>query len=166
MTKKIGLAAVLYCMASGTRAVWSATQTNGVYTGAAPAGLAKVSGVKDVSIDVDKQDVDASDRDSNGWASSVGALRQGAINVKMNRDASDPSQQAMLQCFLSSGTYIAVAALSGDKATAGSEGIWFDAEVMSFKVSQAMNGMQEVDVVLKPSALSAVPPQWVTVSSS
>ena len=165
MAKKLGLAAFLYCLPTGARTAWSATAAAGVFAGPAPAGLVVVSGVKDLGIELEKQEVDASDRDNNGWEGIIGALKKGPVSFKMNYNPTDPSQQAMLASFLGSGTYVPIAALDGDKAVAGTQGFWIDAEVLKYSVSQNMNGMQEVDVMLKPSALTAVPPQWVKVGA-
>ncbi len=163
MGKKIGLAADLYVLTTGVRAAWASTSTTNIYAGTAPAGLVKVGGVKDVGIDLDKQEVDASDRDNLGWEGVIGALKKGPVTFKMNWNSADPGQLALFECYLGSGTYVPVAALDGPSTTTGTNGFWIDAEVLKFSFAQPMNGMQEVDVMLKPSALSSVPPQWVTV---
>lgn len=159
---KLGFNARLYYLGSGTRATWGAADSDGVHVGAAPASLAIVSGVRDNTATLEKGEADVTTRDNDGWEATQTTLKKASIEFDLIYDPTKASHKALLKSYLSS-TTIAIAALDGDKATAGVEGLWADFVVTTFTKAEQLQEGQSVSVTLKP-ALSDVPPEWVRTS--
>jgi len=151
---KMGFNAKAYRLSTGTRAAWPGT--------GAPSNLAEVSNIKDVTIPIEKTEVDATTRASGGWEIVAGALRKAGIDLECVWDTSDTHVAALITALLGN-TTVAMAFLDGDKATVGTQGIWADLEVLKMEKMEPINGIQMVKFNVK-AGYSAVPPAWVTVA--
>lgn len=162
---KIGFTGRLYYLPTPPRATWNATTVGGWHVGAAPAGLAIVNGVRDLSLDLEKTEVDASSRDTGGWEVVIGALKKSPVNFKVIWDSTKASQLAILSAFLSdTPVTIPLAILDGDKATPGTMGVWGDYTVLKMSHGQNLQEGQLIDVTVKPGP-SGVNTEYVQVGS-
>lgn len=161
MALKIGVLGKLYYLSTGTRATWNASIVAGEHVGAAPNNLTEVDIVKDVEINEEKEKADVSTRRTR-YKATKGTMIAIAFEIPMVYDPANAALIALQTAFLTDAT-IALAALDGDKATAGSRGTWADYEVLSMKKSEPLNGEQMVTFGVEP-AYSAVPPEHVKVA--
>jgi hypothetical protein len=162
MAALLGMNAKLYRLTTGTRASWASADSNGISIAAAPSNLDEIVNVKDLSLSLSTDKADVTTRGNNGWKATEPTLKDGTINFQMVFDSSDADFTALQRAFLNN-TVIALAALSGDKATVGSQGLWADFKVSNFTKSENLTEAQMYDVELTP-AYSSVAPQWVQVS--
>jgi len=161
MAFKLGLAAKLYRLTTGTRASWGAQGTDGLHSGAAPAALAEIGNVQDLTINGEKGKADVSTRANNGWDAEVGTLKNGTVTFKMVYDTADTHVMAFLTAFINN-TAVALAALGGDKATSGTIGLWADFSVNGFQKEEPLKEAQMVSISVSPT-YSAVGPQFVKI---
>lgn len=162
MAVKLGLKAKMY-LGTNPRATWGTADGSGIHSGAAPTGLAEMGNVKDLTLNLNKAEADASVRSSNGWKTILAGLKEGSLEFEMLWDTADTSFQSFFASWLND-TVVAVAALDGDKATVGSQGLWADFLVTGFVKKEPLNEPQSVAITIKP-AYSAVSPEWVKVSA-
>lgn len=161
---KLGSNAKLYRLSSGTRASWGTQDATGAYVGAAPANLVEDADVADLEIPIKKGQADATTRKNGGWKALVGALKEAPITLPTIYDPEDAGCAALMKGFLTD-TPIAYALLSGDKATAGSEGLWADFAVLEMNKGEKLGEVQTINFVIAPT-YSAVAPQWVRVGAA
>lgn len=161
MSVTMGIDCKLYFLSSGPRATWGTT-SNGVTTGAAPASLTEIKGVKDVTVANSKTMGDITSRRSK-FKKSKSAYKEASIEFEILWEPSDTAFAALRTAYFGDDT-IAVAALDGDKATAGVSGLWADFEVESFDRSEGLGDGATAKVKLIPGD-SAVEPEWVVVGS-
>jgi hypothetical protein len=145
----------LYYQTTGTRQAWPGT-------GSAP-NLTEVTNVRDATLNLEKGEADTTTRGNSGWRSTEGTLKDGSVEFEMVWDTSDAAFTAIKDAYFND-TTIALAALTGDKDTAGSQGIWADFSITNFSQTQGLEDAVIVSVSAKP-AYSAVATQWVTVAT-
>ena len=157
-----GIDCKMYRLTSGTRASWgtldAASECN---TGSAPASLSEVDNVKDVSLKIDPVESDVTTRRNRKWKATAIVMLDAGIEFEMPLDHDDANYQAFRTAALKR-TTIAMAILDGDKATAGSEGLWADWSIV-FNRDEALEETGMVSFTLKPG-YSSVAPEWVQVS--
>lgn len=151
----LGMNCKLYYQSTGTRAAWPAT-------GAAP-DLVEITNVRDATINLETGEADTTTRGNSGWRSTEATLRDGSVEFEMVWDSSDAAFTAIKNAYFNA-TTIALAALTGDSATAGSEGLWADFSITNFSQTQGLEDAVVVSVTAKP-AYSAVSTAWVTVAT-
>lgn len=162
MSFKLGGNAKFY-YGGTSRAAWP--------TSGAATGLTLLNRVGDVEIDAEKIELDSTTRDSNGFATSFAGLIKAPVSLKLVYDPADAGYAALEANFWSnSGASMAIAVLDGDKATVGTRGLWYDAQVFSWKKGESVEGLQTVDVTFKPvintaAGTNAVSPEWVVVGT-
>ena len=151
---KLGKDAKLY---RGTlaRAAWPAV--------GAPAGLDEVGNVKDLTLNLEKNESDVTVRNNDGWRGTVGVLKDASVEFQMLWDTSDPDFTAFRDAWLND-TDIVCAVLDGDSTTAGNQGLYADYQVLSFTRNEPLEEAMSVDVTIKPSA-TALAPEWITVGT-
>ena len=152
----LGMDAVLYFQREGTREAWPDT---GV-----PPNLEEVDNVRNLTANLDHAEADATTRGNNGWRATEPTLKEASIDFNIVFDADDSFFRAVRNAWLNK-TKLALAVLSGAADATGTEGLWADFKVSSFKKNEELEDVQSVDVTVKP-AYSAVPPEWVTVGVS
>lgn len=153
----------LYRLTTGSRASWG-TKTDGV-AGAvsAPSSLDEVPNVQDLTINMSKSEAEFSTRGS-AFKLTRGTLIEASVEFSIPFETSNTDYEAFRKAFLT-GTVIACAVLDGDKATAGTTGLWADFEVIDFTHEQPLEEGVMVSVTMKPGP-SSVAPEWVKVTSS
>lgn len=162
MGATLGLNARLYRQTTGTRATWG-TATAGIHIGGAPSNLDAVDSVKNVSYNLTKGRADVSTRGNLGWVAKLGALKDGSFTIEAVWDTADADLVALVSAWVTNAN-VALALLDGDKATAGTMGIWADFQVMDLNKGEQLVEGQMMTITVEPG-YSAVPPEVVKVGS-
>ena len=105
---------------------------------------AEIKNVKDLTVNLEKAEADASTRDNNGWRATVGTLKDASIEFTVLNKNGDTAF-GMLQGLWSSGTPTDV----GISDAGGS--LTLTCEVMNFNVNQNLEEVVSADVTLKPT---------------
>ncbi len=109
---------------------------------------AEIKNVKDLTVNLEKAEADASTRANNGWRATVGTLMDASIEFTVLNKNGDTSF-GMLQGLWSSGTPCDV----GISDAGGS--LTLTCEVMNFNVNQNLEEVVSADVTLKPTQSSS-----------
>lgn len=162
MAVKLSFNAKTYYLSSGSRATWNATVTNGRHVGATPSNLAEISNIGDLEWPLDYTKFDATTRAGGGFAATLLTIAKTGFDIKMLYDLSDAALVAIDTAAILR-TTIALAILSGSKATAGEEGIWADFAVTKVNKGEKLEDAQIVTYSFE-FGVSAVPPELVKVA--
>lgn len=122
-----------------------------LYQGAAGTALnalSEMSNVKDVTVTLEAGEADVTTRGNSGWRATATTLRACTIEFEMLWLASDAGFTAMRQAYLNS-TKVRLAALTGAKDAAGSEGPMGDFTVSSFSRKESLEEGITVSVTAK-----------------
>lgn len=159
MSYKLGGNARLYYGGTSTRSAWPGTGAAG--------GLSILRHVGDLKLNLDREKVDATTRDTPGFDTYFGGLVDANVSFQIKYDPSDAGYQALeSNFFATNGATLQIACLDGDSATTGTKGLWMDAQVFKFEKGEPVKGLQTIDVEIAPalaSGTSALGPSWVTV---
>ena len=145
MTIPLGLEAVLYFNDGGT---WESPNHT------------EISGVRDVTLNLEKSVVDLSHRGS-GWRLNRGALKDASISVTV-LDDDGVGLAALINAWLAS-TPLEVLALNGPLTTPGSKGLRAVCEVMNVTRNEALEEGLAYDVELRPTPADN-DPTWYTAA--
>ena len=158
-----GKSALLYYQSTGTRATWGAiNNTTGRNEGnTAPANLAVIGAVKDLTLPADRPSAEQTDRGSNFATFDVGALRTGA-SFKLNKRTTEEAGVTALRSAFLLREPIALAVLDGADDVVGTTGLWADFKVSKFPENQPEEGHMDFDVEILPYD-SGVDPEFVEV---
>ncbi len=146
MAIKLGLECKLYRDDSGT---WN-----------------EIGNVRDLTINMEMGVADVTTRGGNGWRQNVATLRDGTVTFQMVYDTADADFTALQTAFLATtaaAREIKVAAMDGDIATSGSQGLIAFMNVTNFSMPENLEEAVMVDVTLQPSYNSTAP-AWTTIS--
>lgn len=144
MGKKLGLNGKLY-------------RNTGTF--AAPV-LNEVPNVKDLALDLDKDEDDVSRRGSGGWEETVGTMKKASVEFGFVWDPDDDDYLTFRNSYLL-GNAVDCYVLDGDSSVAGAQGLRASFEVMKFPRSEELRKVMSGTVSMKPT-YAANPPQWVT----
>lgn len=156
MGSVLGMNCKLYRQTTGTRAAWPAT-------GAAP-NLSEVTNVRDVTINLETGEADTTTRGNDGWESVEATLKKGSVEFEMVWDTSDAAFTAIKDAWVNS-TKIALAVLTGDSATTGTQGLWANFSITNFSQGQGLTDAVIVNVTAKPAYQTSVPTEWAVVAT-
>lgn len=162
MSVPLGLDAKVYRLTTGTRATWGTADSENFHEGAAPGNLTEIGDVRSVSYSQSKTRADISKRGLN-YRRQKGALIDLEVTLEMIFDPANANHIHLADSFAGR-TTIALAILSGDKATVGVEGIWADFEVMDMEKGEELEEGQIYNFTLVPGD-SSVDPELVRVTS-
>ncbi len=151
----LGLNAKLYRLTTGVRAAWPGTGS--------PANLDVVGNVRDLTLNLEKNEADVTTRNNAGWRGTVGVLKDGSVEFQMLWQPADADFIAFRDAFLN-GTDIPCAVLDGDKDLGSTQGLWADFQVLSFTRNEALEDAISTDVTIKPST-ALLAPEWITVGT-
>ena len=146
MAIKLGLECKLYRDDSGT---WN-----------------EIGNVRDLTINMEMGVADVTTRGGNGWRQNVATLRDGTVTFQMVYDTADADFTALQTAFLATtaaAREIKIAAMDGDIATSGSQGLIAFMNVTNFSMPENLEEAVMVDVTLQPSYNSTAP-AWTTIS--
>lgn len=116
---------------------------------------------KDVTLNLEAGEADASRRGSGGWRETLMALKDGSVEFEMVYDSADAEFTALKDAFFG-GTTVELAVMDGDIATAGTQGLRATMSVLNFSRNEPLEEALTVSVTVKP-APAANPPEWMTV---
>lgn len=110
----------------------------------------ELSNVKDVTVSMEKNDADVTTRANAGWRATAPGLKECTIEFEMVWKPSDANFEAIRDAFLND-TLVHLAALTGDKATAGSEGPRGDFSITNFSRGEPLEEAMTASVTAKLS---------------
>ena len=147
MTIKLGMEAKLYRnTATYATPTWS-----------------EITNARDVTLNLEAGEADASRRGGGGWRETLQALKDGNIEFEMLFDSSDAAFTALRDAFFNN-TPLDVLALEGDVATSGNEGLRMVCAVTNFSRNEPLEETLTVNVTLKPTPNADSPPVWFTAA--
>ena len=126
----------------------------------------EIGNVRDLTINMEMGVADVTTRGGNGWRQNVATLRDGTVTFQMVYDTTDADFTALQTAFLATtaaAREIKVAAMDGDIATSGSQGLIAFMNVTNFSMPENLEEAVMVDVTLQPSYNSTAP-AWTTIS--
>jgi hypothetical protein len=109
----------------------------------------EITNVKDLTISLEKGEADVTTRANNGWKALAGTLKDGSIEFEMVWDTDDANFTAVKDAYFNN-TTLDIAAMDGDIATAGSQGLRAVMEVMNFSRNEPLEEALTVNVSIKP----------------
>ena len=145
MAIRLGLQAKLYYKIGGVAAAGAWTE---------------LGNVKDVTLSLETGEADVTTRANAGWRATVGTIKEGSIEFEMVWDTADAGFTAIKNAFLANQP-IGLAAMDGELAVAGSQGLQADCSIISFSRSEALEEALTVSVTAKPT-YSTTAPAWIT----
>src|SRR5262245_57662656 len=120
----------------------------------------EVKNVKDVTLNLEAGEADASTRGTGGWKATVATLKDASIEFEMVWDTTDDDFSVVRDTFLNRGG-LELAVLDGDVATPGSQGLRALFVITNFSRNEPLEEAITVSVTAKPT-FSANPPTWMT----
>lgn len=126
--------------------------------GTALIGLVEATNVKDLKLGLSKGKADTTTRANSGWKSTTSTLKEATASWQMLHKTGDAALAAIRNSFLTN-TPIELGILTGDRATAGNDGLMGTFEVTKFDRSEQNEEAiaYDVEVDLKVYA------QWFTI---
>jgi hypothetical protein len=118
---------------------------------------------KDVNINLEAAEADASSRSSAGWREYIQSLKDASVEFEMMNDSADTAFTAVKNAFIN-GTAIEVLVLDGPDATTGSQGLRMTAAVSGFSRSEPLEEAVTISVTLKPTPNTDAVPAWYTAT--
>ena len=118
-----------------------------------------VPNVKDLTLNVEAGEADASTRGNGGWRAILATLKDGSIEFEMVWDTADAGFTAIKDAFFNN-TPIEFAALDGPVGTAGSQGLRATMAITNFSRNEALEEAITVSVSAKVT-YSASAPTWL-----
>lgn len=155
MAITLGKDAKLYRLTTGSRAAWPASGS--------PANLDVIPNVRDLTLNLEKNEADVTTRGNDGWRGTVGVLKDGSVEFQMLWDSADADFIALRDAWLND-TDIVLAVLDGDKDTPGVQGLYADFQVTNFSRNEPLEDAVSTDVTVKPS-VGLLSPEWITVGT-
>ncbi|KKL65805.1 hypothetical protein LCGC14_2151330 [marine sediment metagenome] len=152
----MGKDAKLYYLSTGTRVTWGSPA-------AAPANLAEISTVRDLTLPGERHVGDTSARGDDHDTGDVGAISSKELSFDLAHRDTDAGRDALRDAF-EGRTVIALAVLNGGKAVVGARGLWADWKVSKFEEVQTLTGAIGYNVTVVKYA-SGVDGEWVVVSA-
>jgi predicted secreted protein len=124
----------------------------------------ELSGVKNVTLNVQGKEVDVTTRASAGFALADIALMDASIEFDLPLDPADTGYQAVETAFFAR-SLVGLAVMSGGVTVAGSRGLWADCKITQFNREESLEDAMIVKVTAKPTH-SANAPLWKIVSGT
>jgi hypothetical protein len=149
MSIKLGMDAKLYFCAAGI--------------GGTPTWT-ELTNVKNVSLSLQTGEADVTTRGNHGWKATAATMKEGSIEFEMVWDTADTGFTAIQTAYFGN-TKIGLAAMDGDVATVGSQGLWADCSITNFSREEPLEEAITVKVTAKPT-YSTSAPEWKKISGS
>jgi hypothetical protein len=122
----------------------------------------ELSGVKNVTLNVQGKEVDVSTRANAGFTATDIALMDASIEFEMPLDHDDAGYQAMETAFFAR-SMVGMACMSGDITAAKSRGLWAECKITKFDREESLEDQMMIKLTAKPT-YSANPPQWKVIA--
>lgn len=123
--------------------------------------MEEIKNVKDLTLNIEAGEADASTRGNNGWKATLATLKDGSIEFEMVWDTSDAAFTAIRTAFFN-GTAIGFAILDGDITETGTQGLKAAMVITNFSRNEPLEEAITVSVTAKPT-YSTNPPEWMVV---
>jgi len=123
-------------------------------------GWTELSNTKDVTLNLETGEADITTRANNGWRATAATLKDGSIEFEMLWDTGDAGFTALQTAWENAGE-VALAAMDGDIATAGSQGLASNFTVTNFSRNEPLEEAVTVSVTVKPSSYTT----WYEVAA-
>jgi hypothetical protein len=120
-----------------------------------------VDNVRDLTLDLERDEIDASGRDSGDWEEVVSSLKKGTVNFTVKWKKADAGFIAIRDAWIA-GTALAFLILDDLKTVPDAQGLDADFTVLKFSIKQELRDIVTVDVSIKPTP-STRTPAWYTV---
>lgn len=121
-----------------------------------------IPGVKDLTLNLDKDETDVTTRGSGGFKEFVDGLIDASIDFSMLYDTADTDFTAIRTAFFAK-TPIEFLILDGLVATNGSQGLRVTCMIKSFTRNETLGEALMVDVTIRPVKNANAAPAWYTV---
>ena len=122
----------------------------------------ELDNVKDLTLNLDKDEVDVTTRASNGFKEFADGLIDSSVEFSMVWDSGDAGFSAIQIAYFAK-TAIEFLILDGDEATTGSQGLRATMMVKSFTRNENLGEALMVDVTVRPVKNADAAPAWYTV---
>ena len=120
----------------------------------------EVTLAREVSVNMEAGEADITARDNAGWKATRAGVKDGTFEVEAIWDPTDTELESLRAAFFA-GSEIAMAAMDGDIAVAGSEGFVSNCYVTNFNRGEPLEEGVALSITLKPSGKQ----QWYEVAS-
>lgn len=121
-----------------------------------------VANVRDLRLALDKDEADASSRESGGWEEVVATTKKAELTFDMLYKPADANFTTLRTAYLND-TAVAGLVMDGDRTVAGKQGLDADFVVSKFEISQPLKEGVVVSVTMKPTP-STRAPAWFVAS--
>jgi hypothetical protein len=118
-------------------------------------GWTEMPTVKDVTLNLEGSEADATKRGGGGWRATLLAIQDASVEFEMVWDVDDPAFAAIRDSYLNR-EKIGLQVLDADDG----EGLQADFQIMSFTRNEPLEEVITVSVTAKPTD-SATPPSWI-----
>lgn len=126
-----------------------------------------VANIKDLTLNLDKDETDVTTRSSEGFKEFVDGLIDASVDFSMLWDDADSDFTAIRTAFFAK-TAIEFLILDGPQSgtgSAGRQGLRATMMTKSFTRNENLGEALMVDVTLRPAKNANSPPEWYTVSA-
>lgn len=122
-------------------------------------------GVKDLTLNGERDKVDVSTRGGGGFREYVPGLADHSVSFNMNWDNADSDLTTIRTAFSSAtANSLEFLVLEGGSATSGNQGLRAKMGVFGFTRNEPLDGALTVDVELAPIKNGDAAPAWYTVA--
>ena len=132
-------------------------------SGVGGSSWVELTNVRDVTLELDKSEVDVSNRAYGGWRAIQGAMKEAVITWDMVYDTTDTGFVAIRTAWFSDTVPFGLCICDGAEATSGTQGLKVDCEILGFGIPQPMEDALKVNVRAKPT-YSDTDPAWFTTA--
>lgn len=122
----------------------------------------EITNVKDLTLNLDKDEIDVTTRGSGGYKEFADGLIDASIDFSTVWDTSDTPFTAMRTAFFAK-TAIEFLVLDGSSATSGNQGLRATCMIKTFTRNETLGDALMVDVSVRPVKNSDAAPAWYTV---
>lgn len=119
-----------------------------------------VDNVRDLTLNLERDEIDASGRDSGDWEEVVSSLKKGEVSFTVKWKKADAGFIAFRSAWMA-GTAIALLIMDDLKTVPDSEGLDADFTVLKFSVKQELRDIVIVDLTVKPTPSTRTPAWYV-----
>jgi len=119
--------------------------------------------IKSVKAPLEKDEIDATTRDSGDFKRYIGGLKDVPVSIEMPYDNANTGFGVVQGAYFAD-TVLGIALMDGDIETAGSQGLLADFIVTGFDIDQPLDGLVMVNISLK-LADTEYAPNWETIEA-
>ncbi len=123
---------------------------------------AEMPNVKDLTLNLETGEADATTRGNSGWKATMATLKDGSVDFDAIWDSDDEGFTDLREAYFANGT-IEMAVMDGDITVTGSEGLRATMSVTNFTRNEKLEEAITASVTIKP-AYSAHAPIWMVIS--